>query len=133
MEENRIKIPTAAALSYIGDARHSLYVRIMLTERGICKSAELNSESLKYVTAEAQARMLERILPLFTEEEAALYKRAFNSSHLNKPKHASGKDYRMATGFEAVIGLLAWRGDEERLDYLFKISHSEDIKNDSEN
>ena len=132
MEKINKEIPTVAALSYIGDARHSLYVRMMLAGRGISKSADLNREALRYVTAEAQARMLERVLPLFTEEEGAIYKRAFNSTHLNKPKHASGRDYRAATGFEAVIGFLTWRADEERLNYILEISHSEDIKNDSE-
>ena len=50
-------LPSVGALSYIGDARHSLYVRLMLTRRGVAKSGELNELSLKYVTAEAQAQM----------------------------------------------------------------------------
>ena len=54
-------LPTTAALAYLGDARHALYVRRMLVERGICKSGELNEASLSYVTAEAQARMMRRM------------------------------------------------------------------------
>lgn len=119
-------LPSVAALSYLGDARHALYVRRMLILRGYTKSADLNREALRYVTAEAQAGMYERIKDLLTEAEADVFRRASNSTHLNKPKHASGKDYRYATGFEAVIGMLEWLGDGERLEFLLEKSHQED-------
>ena len=118
-------LPTTAALAYLGDARHGLYVRRMLVERGICKSGELNEASLKYVTAEAQAAMMRRIEPLLLDDERDLYKRAANSGHLNRPRHASAADYRAATGFEAVIGMLEWIGDQERLNMLLDAAHEE--------
>lgn len=120
------ELPTTAALAYVGDARHSLYVRKMLVKKGICKSGELNEASLSYVTAEAQAKMMRRIEHLLLDDERDVYKRAANSSHLNRPKHASGADYRAATGFEAVIGMLEWIGDEERLDLLLRAAHEEE-------
>lgn len=119
-------LPTTSALAYLGDARHSLYVRRMLVEKGICKSGELNEASLKYVTAEAQANMMRRIEPLLLEDERDVYKRAANSGHLNKPKRASAADYRAATGFEAVIGMLEWIGDFERLEMLLVAAHEEE-------
>ena len=126
-------LPSVAALSYLGDARHALYVRRMLVSRGLTKSADLNREALKYVTAEAQARMYEKIADLLTEEESDVFRRASNSTHLNKPKHASGRDYRFATGFEAVVGMLEWLGESERLEFLLNKSHAEDNENDTEN
>lgn len=125
-------LPSVAALAYLGDARHAIFVRRMLVEKGLTKAADLNREALKYVTAEAQARMYERVSCELTEDEIGVFKRASNSTHLNKPKHASGKDYRYATGFEAVIGMLEWLGDSERLEYLLKKSHTEDDRNDTE-
>lgn len=119
-------LPTTAALAYLGDARHGVYVRRMLIERGICKSGELNEAALSYVTAEAQARMMRRIEHLLLEDERDVYKRAANSGHLNRPKHASAADYRAATGFEAVIGMLEWIGDNERLEMLLSEAHKED-------
>lgn len=119
-------LPTTAALAYLGDARHALYVRRMLVERGICKSGELNEAALSYVTAEAQAEMMRKIEPLLLDDERDVYKRASNSGHLNRPKHASAADYRAATGFEAVIGMLEWIGDSERLDILLHAAHSEE-------
>ena len=128
-------LPSVGALSYIGDARHSLYVRTMLVKRGISKSGELNEMALRYVTAEAQAEAYAKIEDLLLEDERDVFKRAYNSTHLNKPKRASGKDYRTATGFEAVIGMLSFIGDEERIDYLLGAAHGENggLENDTEN
>ena len=118
-------LPSVMALSYLGDARHSLYVRQMLIKRGLSKSGDLNREAQRYVTAEAQAAMYEKIEELLLEDEREVFRRAANSTHLNKPKRASGKDYRYATGFEAVVGMLHWIGDEERLSMLLDIAHRE--------
>ena len=136
---NGAALPSVAALSYLGDARHSLYVRRMLIERGLTKSADLNREALKYVTAEAQADAYGKIEGLLLDDELAVFRRAQTSTHLNKPKRASGKDYRLATGFEAVIGMLEWIGDTERLEMLLLAAYNDDNKttgdkqNDSEN
>lgn len=130
-------LPSVAALAYLGDARHSLYVRRMLVARGICKSGELNEAALSYVTAESQADMLRAIEQELLEDERDVYRRAANSSHLKRPKHSSAADYRAATGFEAVIGMLEWIGDTERLTYLLDLAHGKiketETKNDTEN
>lgn len=119
-------LPSTQALAYLGDAEHSLYVRRKLVASGISKSGELNRESLKYVTAECQARMYLKIEHLLLDDEREVFRRASNSGHLNKPKHASGKDYRYATGFEAVLGMLSWIGDSERLAMLLDLAHNEE-------
>lgn len=119
-------LPSVMALAYLGDARHSLYVRRMLVDRGVAKPKELNSLALNYVTAEAQAEAFSRIEQLLAEDEIDVFRRAANSTHLNKPKHASGKDYRTATGFEAIIGMLEWLGDEERLLSLLSEAYKEE-------
>ena len=129
-ETKRAQLPSVMALSYLGDARHSLYIRRMLVTRGIAKSKELNQKALEYVTAEAQAKAYLRIESELSEEEKATFKRAFNSGHLNRPKHASLKEYRTATGFEAVIGMLEWLGDTARLEYLLNLAHREEKDND---
>ena len=116
-------LPPVMALAYLGDARHSLYVRDMLVRRGLTKSGELNRASLAYVTAEAQAAAYRKIEPQLTEDERAVFRRAANSGHLNRPKHASVADYRHATGFEAVIGMLCYIGDEERIEELLSLAY----------
>ena len=125
-------LPSVGALAYLGDAYHSLYVRRMLVMRGLTRSKDLNAEALRYITAENQAKMYKRIESLLLEDEREVYRRAFNSQHLNKPKHASGAEYRAATGFEAIVGMLYWIGDEKRLVELLEKAHTEE-KNDTEN
>ena len=125
-------LPSAAALAYLGDARHSLYVREMLVRRGISKAGELNKLSLNYVTAKAQAAMYKRIEHLLEEDERDVFRRASNSTHLNCPKRASITDYRYATGFEAVIGMLHYIGDDVRVLELLDIAHKEN-EHDTEN
>ena len=127
-------LPSVQALAYLGDACHSLYVRRMLVGRGISKSGELNRLSLEYITAERQAEMYRKIEPYLVDDERDVFRRAANSTHLNRPKHASITDYRYATGFEAVIGMLHFIGDDSRLKELLDIAHSErKTENDTEN
>lgn len=117
------RLPAVGALSYLGDSVHSLYVRRMLVDKGLSKAADLNARALEYVTAEAQAAMYAKIEPLLLDDEREVFKRAFNSTHLNKPKRASSQDYRTASGFEAVLGMLYFIGDEERLSLLLDAAH----------
>ena len=112
---------------------HSIYVRRMLIEAGHCKSGDLNEWAQRYVTAEAQAEMMRKIKPHLLDDELDVYRRASNSTHLNRPKHAKAADYRAASGFEAVLGMLEWIGDRERLYEILKLAHTEDIENDTEN
>ena len=122
---NLARLPSPLALAYLGDARHALFIRRMLVARGLCRSGELNREALKYVTAEAQAAAFSRIEDRLDEDERAMFGYASNSTHLNKPKHASGKEYRTATGFEAVIGMLDCLGMQQRIDELLTLAHGE--------
>ena len=50
-----------------------------------------------------------------TEEEQAIYKRGRNAKSATSAKNATIQDYRMATGFEALIGYLYLKGNKERL------------------
>ena len=124
-------LPSVMALAYLGDARHSLYVRRMLVGQGISKSGELNERSLAFVTAKSQAEAMRRIEAMLLEDELEVYKRAANSGHLNRPKNASAADYRAATGFEAVIGMLHWIGDEERIEELLSAAYEKNEENNS--
>ena len=118
-------LPSVMALAYLGDARHSLYIRRMLVGMGISKSGDLNEMALSYVTASSQAAAMRKIEHLLLEDEMEVYKRAANSGHLNRPRHSAAADYRAATGFEAVIGMLTYIGDEERVMELLSAAYAE--------
>ena len=106
---------TTPALAYLGDAVIELYVRGRLVEAGYSTSASLNQKSLDYVRAGAQARAMQKILPMLTETEAGVFRRDRNMGHGNVPKGATVAEYRNATGMEVLAGYLHVSGEQERL------------------
>ena len=130
MDYKASELPSVAALSFLGDAVHGLYVRRMLVERGLCRSGELNDAARVYVSAEGQAQQAARVLPHLLEREQYVYRRAYNSGHLNLPRHASVADYRAATGFEAVLGMLSFEEKDDRIAALMHIAICADDQND---
>jgi ribonuclease-3 family protein len=114
-DERAAALPSSEALAYLGDAVYSLYIRELLTHRGISHAAELNRLSLFYVTAPRQALMLRAMEGSFTEWESDIFRRAFNHKGLKAPRHATYAEYRAATGLEAVLGALWYTGKQERI------------------
>ncbi len=124
--EERIRqtdLPSVAALAYLGDAVHGLDIRRRAVARGLCKSGALHTFSTRLVNAAAQASMLAAILDVLTEDEAELCRRAANSKHLQHPKHATDADYRQATAFEALLGMLSYLGRDARLQQILDLSY----------
>lgn len=109
----------AGALAYLGDSVLEALIREALILKGFEKSAHLNKEALKYVTAVNQCTAFSNIQEILTEEEAAIFKRGKNCSHLNIPKSASPMEYKTATGFEAIFGFLHLKKDTDRISELF--------------
>lgn len=127
-----IKEVSTEALAYLGDCVIELKVRELLVCRGISGSGNLNRESLSFVKATAQAKAMQNILPLLTEEETAVYKRGRNMSGGNVPKSATMSEYRSATGMEALFGYLHLLGKTERIDQLFSAAYSENADGNNE-
>ena len=119
----KIKEVSTEALAYLGDCVLELKVREKLVNLGISGSGNLNRSSLAFVKATAQARAMQNILPLLTEEETAVYKRGRNMSSGNVPKSATMSEYRSATGMEALFGYLHLLGEFERIDQLFSAAY----------
>lgn len=105
-------------LAFVGDAVYSLYIRERLTFLSDCKTGELNKLTTKEVSAIAQAEFVKDILPILTEEELYVFKRARNAKKPTKAKHASVAEYNMSTGFEAVLGYLYVIGEIDRLNFI---------------
>ena len=85
----------------------------------------MNKEALNYVTAVNQNKAFLKIEPILTEDEASIFKRGKNCSHLNIPKSASALEYKNATGFEAIFGYLHLTKDSERIRELFSAAYPE--------
>lgn len=113
---------SAHALAYLGDSVLESLIRERLILKGFEKSSSLNKEALNYVTAKNQAVAFGNIEATLTEKEADIFRRGKNSSHLNVPKSASPKEYKIATGFEAVFGYLRLEKNEDRIAELFNLA-----------
>ena len=105
-------------LAFVGDAVYSLFVREKLIFEKDSKSGELNKLATNSVNACAQAEFVKEILPLLTEEELGIFKRARNAKKGTKAKHATVAEYNASTGFEALLGYLYLTGDNDRLNFL---------------
>ena len=112
------------ALAYLGDSVIELLVREHLVNMNITSSGSLNSKSLEFVKAGAQAQAMRNILPLLTEEEESIFKRGRNKAGGNVPKSATVSEYRAATGMETLFGYLHLKGDRERICALFKVGYN---------
>ena len=120
LEEDKVKNLSSIVLAFIGDAVYSLFVREKLVSESDAKTGELNKLSSQIVCAKAQAKKIDEIMPLLTDEEKDVFRRARNAKKGAKAKNASVVEYNKSTGFEAVIGFLYLTGKYERIDKLLK-------------
>ncbi len=107
-------------LAFIGDDVYDLVIRTIVVEKGNAPVNKLHKRATAIVRATAQKKSMEMIEPLLTEEELAVYKRGRNAKSYTKAKNASVADYRIATGFEALIGYLYLTGKSKRMFELIK-------------
>lgn len=72
------KMLSALDLAFVGDGVYGLLVREMLARDGSRPVGELHRMAVAYVNATAQAAAYDRIAPLLTEQEQAVYRRGRN-------------------------------------------------------
>ena len=112
------KMYSPLALAYMGDAVFDLMIRTAVVSRGNTQPSKMHRQVSKIVCAGSQADMIHLLLPLLTEEEAAVFRRGHNADPHNTAKNASRRDYLEATGFEALLGYLFLNRRYERLQKL---------------
>ena len=120
LKEVDIRAYSPLTLAYIGDCVYDLVIRTVVVERGNEPANKLHKKTVTYVKAQTQAAMIEALVPFLTEEEEAVYKRGRNAKSYTSAKNASIRDYRKATGMEALVGYLYLTGQEARIMELLK-------------
>jgi len=123
--KNEINQMSPLTWAYIGDSVFELYVREQLVSSIHAKPNRLHREAIKYVKAEAQAEILNRIHNSLTEEEQEIVRRTRNTENHHLPKNAEPADYMYATAFEGLIGYLYLTEQEERLREILHSSVNE--------
>ena len=119
MTDDQLRAMSSIGLAHMGDAVFEILVRTWLCAHGKATGKGLHQATIALVRAESQAEKAERILPLFTEEEAAVFRRGRNAQVHSVPPHASRAQYGEATALEALLGWLWLKGRKARINELF--------------
>ncbi len=113
---------SSLGLAHLGDAVYELMVRSWLCECGRATARGLHTAAVGYVSAQAQAKAAQALLPLLSEEETTVLKRGRNTKISGVRRSSSLEEYHLATGLEALFGYLYLKGCTERLNELFDLS-----------
>lgn len=106
-------------LAHIGDGVFELLCRSYLCAKGEKTVEQLHRDTISMVKATAQAKLVEKLLPLLDEEEMAYYRRGKNAHVHAVPKSATPAEYAKATGLEALFGAMYLAGKIQRINQLF--------------
>lgn len=121
LPEQDVKSYSPLTLAYIGDGIYDLIIRTMVVEKGNAPVNKLHKKVSNLVKAPAQMEIFHKIEESLTEEELSVYKRGRNAKSFTSAKNASITEYRVATGFEALMGYLYLTDQLPRLVELVKI------------
>ena len=113
-EINRIN---TTSLAYLGDAVYEVIVREMILAKYPLDAGKAHQHAVRFVSAGGQAKAARAMIEegFLTEDEEHLLKRARNHRSMSRPQHADPKDYKYATGFEALLGYLHLAGETDRI------------------
>lgn len=126
MENNRLTKAEARALggltlAFFGDSVYEVLVRERIVKGGTLPVNTLHKKAVEKVNAGFQSKAFEAIEPLLSEDELEIFKRGRNATGNNVPRSSNSKDYRRATGFEALFGYLYLIGENDRITELFEV------------
>ena len=110
----------ALTLAYLGVAIYELVLRTMLVEQGMSHVDSLNKKASGYAKAPTQAKIFKIIEECLTEDELGFYKRGRNAKSGSVAKSGTVMEYRIATGFESMLGYLYLSGQQDRILELVK-------------
>ncbi len=121
LSDNEIRSMSALALAHMGDAVYEILARREVCRAGKLTAGDLHRQTIRYVSAPAQARAAAKIQSALTPEEAAVYRRGRNAHSHAAPHAATEAEYHAASGIEALFGWLYLRGENERIEELFSM------------
>ncbi len=124
LSENEVFGMSMLALAHVGDAVYDLLIRTRECSLGTQSVKTLHRNTVKLVSAVAQAEASDKILPHLTEREADIFRRGRNTKVNSHPKNAPLDAYHKATALECLFGYLYLLGEYDRVNELFEITLS---------
>ena len=119
LPQSEIDAISNLGLAHMGDCVFEILCRGYLCAQGEKTVGQLHHDTIQMVKATSQAKFVDKLLPLLTEEELAYYRRGKNAHVHAVPKSATPAEYAKATGLEALFGALYLAGKTQRLNELF--------------
>ena len=119
MDKQRINAISNLGLAHIGDGVFELLTRSWLCGHERLTVGRMHQDTVALVKATAQTRFADKMLPLLSEDEKALYRRGKNSHVHAVPKSCTPAEYAKATGVEALFGALYLLGETDRINEIF--------------
>lgn len=117
LDDKQLREYSPLSLAFVGDAVLELAVRTRLVTGGRRRMKDLHLETVGVVKAENQARLVRELFPELSTAEQEIVRWGRNARS-TPPRNADPADYGLSNGFEALLGYLYLKGDEERLLYL---------------
>ena len=107
MTKEQIRKMNTTTLAYLGDAVFEVIVRekIVTEKPGDVGRAAGQAKAAKAMVNEG----------FLTEEEEKIYRQARNHRSMSRPQNADPREYKIATGFEALLGYLYLADERQRL------------------
>ena len=121
LSADRLRAISVLGLAHIGDGVYELLFRTYYCEMGLPQNGQLHAHTVKQVSASAQAKSAEMLLPVLTADEISIFKRGRNCRVNSVPHGCSIAEYHAATGLEALFGWLYLNGSTERINELFQM------------
>lgn len=112
---------SSLGLAHIGDVVYEIMTRSYIVCHGTQTAKNLHAKTVSLVRASAQYTAAQKIIPLLTEEEQDVFKRARNTKLHGIPKAASRSEYAHATALEALFGWLYLKKQYDRLNELYSV------------
>lgn len=109
-------------LAYLGDSIYEVYIRKYLIDKGNIKVNELQKAATKFVSAKSQASLLNKLMEsdILKPSELDIIRRGRNAKSHKAPKNTDIVTYKLATGFETLIGYLYLENNITRIDEIIK-------------
>ena len=117
MDKKDISKMNTSTLAYLGDAVFEVIVREKIVTEKPGDVDRAHHTAVRYVSAAGQAKAAKAMIAegFLTEDEEHIYKRARNHRSMSRPQNADPREYKIATGFEALLGYLYLSDDRQRL------------------
>lgn len=117
MTKDEIRKMNTTTLAYLGDAVFEVIVREKIVTEKPGDVGRAHHTAVRYVSASGQAKAAKAMIAegFLTDEEERIYKQARNHRSMSRPQNADPREYKIATGFEALLGYLYLADDRERL------------------